>query len=284
MISTGSSTPWDTGGINTMRFVLFIVAVVVAAIVTFLYGTAKRNAAEFRYIVERCSEHVKGRVSQVQPVGQDQFRTIFTITDGEETFEIPYFRNTAVNTFVRDRDYDLYIDREVLKVAMTEEDRNSSGKSHSVRLILIVAVCFIAIFLVFFLQFYRPEYAGTAMVMVMGIIFFLAADFMEKGDTRKMEKTTYVTEARIVDYHITTDDEDGDSYFPIYRYTFGDQEYEAESDVSQRNRSEFRINQEVQIRLDPDNPQNSVIISLEKRSFKMMKLFKFIGDVQALQG
>lgn len=266
-----------------MRFGLFIVAVVVAAIVTFLYGTAKRNAAEFRYLVERCSEHVKGRVSQVQPVGQDSFRTIFTVTDGEETFEIPYFRNTAVNTFVRDREYDLYIDREILKVAMTAEDRNSAAKADSRRLLLIVAICFIGILSVFVLQFYRPEIAGTAMVLVMGVIFFLAADFMEKSDTRKMEKTTYVTEAVIVDYHITTDD-DGTSYFPVYRYTFGDQEYEAESDVSQRNRSEFKINQEVPIRLDPDNPQDSVIISLEKRSFKMMKLFKFLGIGLVLLG
>ena len=259
-----------------MQFALFIVAVIVAAILTYLYGTSKRRSEEFRYIAERCREHVRGHVSQVQPTGHDRFRTIFTVTDGTETFEIPYFRDSAANAFVRVREYDLYIDREILNVAMTVEDRASVGKADSRKLVLIVAFCFIAFFGLFILQFYRPEIVGNAMVMVMGLVFFLVADFASKGDVRNMEKTTYVTEAVIVDYHITTDD-DGTSYFPIYRYTYGDQEYEAESDVSQMNRSEYQINQEVQIRLDPDNPQNSVIIALEKRGFKIMKLFKIIG-------
>ena len=259
-----------------MPFGLFIVAVIVAGIITYLYATAKRNLDEFRYMAERCTEHVKGTVSQVQPTGHNSFRTIFTVTENEEEFEIPYFRDTAENTFVRNREYDLYIDRELLDIAMTEADKDSVNNTDSLKTLRLVAGLFIAIFALMMLYFFNPDMSYVPIILSVGAIFYLVAAFIEKRDVSKMEKTTYLTEATIIDYQVKSDD-DGTSYFPIYRYRYGDQEYEAVSEVSRLNAGEFHRNQEVQIRLDPDDPQNSVIIALEKRGFKITKWFKIIG-------
>lgn len=266
-----------------MPFVLFIMAVVVAAITTYLYVAVNKNIGEMNYMAGRCSEHVRGILTRKQPAANNLFTAIFTVTDGEETYDIPYYRPVGENEFVSGREYDLYVDREVLKIAIREADKNNTENNSSRKLILVTGGFFTAIFVMIGLYIADPDRLKPLLVLGFGLIFYLISAFIEKTDIQKMEETSYVTEAVIVDVRVTRDKE-SESFYPVYRYRFGDQEYEAVSESSMKDRNEFHRNQEVEIRLNPDNPRNSVIVALEKRGLFIIKLFKILGIITTLLG
>ena len=96
--------------------------------------------------------------------------------------------------------------------------------------------------------------------------------------------TSYITEATVVDYSISHDEDGSNIYFPVYEYYYGGVKYTATSSTSQNSREEFRRGQTVQISLDPNNPNNSTMLALAKRETNILKIFKMLGFILIVIG
>ena len=263
---------------NIFLFIILLLAVVG---VTILAANEKKKKEEFDFMASRCSKYVKGTVSQIQQTRDNTYIPLFTIEDGDRTYDLPYFRSTEKDEFVVGREYDLFVDDEELLVAMTDSDHTFRSDNTGLELRIFVGMFFVCVYFIIRLMPANPYIASALVMFTVGASFYTVADIIQKRDDRKKEQNTYITDATIIDYKIDHTD-DGNVYFPVYKYTYGGIEYTATSDVSQKNRNEFRRTQTVQISLDPAHPQNSTILILSQRSDKVLKLFRILGMILVL--
>ncbi|MBQ3375121.1 MAG: DUF3592 domain-containing protein [Erysipelotrichaceae bacterium] len=263
---------------NIFLFIILLLAVVG---VTVLAANEKKRKEEFDFMASRCSKYVKGTVSQIQTTRDNTFIPLFTINDGERTYDLPYYRPTEKDEFIVGREYDLFVDDEELLIAMTDSDRTYKYDNTGIELRIFVGMFFICVYFIIRLMPTNPYLASALVMFTIGASFYMVADIVQKRDDRKKEQNTYITDATIIDYKINHTD-DGNVYFPVYKYTYGGVEYTATSNVSQKNRNEFRRTQTVQISLDPSHPQNSTILILAQRSDKVLKLFRILGMILVL--
>lgn len=266
------------------NFFFFVIALLVLAVVTFLIVNKVRNKREFSYIAQRCSKYVRGTVKQIQYSDRNTFVPVFTVVDEGSVYELPYYRNTAENEFVVGRDYDLFIDNEELMVAMTDSDRRRSDDNTDLYLLLFIAVFTVASILMVILQTRNPELSKDLGIIIGGGAFYGVAEIFDRQRKANKEMTSYITEATVVDYSISHDEDGSNIYFPVYEYYYGGVKYTATSDTSQNSREEFRRGQTVQISLDPNNPNNSTMLALAKRETNILKIFKMLGFILVVIG
>ena len=231
-------------------FLLFLIVAVVIATVVAVFE--KRKKDEFDFMASRCSKYVKGTVSQIQQTKDNACLPIFTINEEGKTYDLPYYRHAEQNEFIIGREYELFVDDEKLLIAMTDSDRTYKNDNTSMELRIFVAGFFFCGYLIYRLMNINPELASAMIVFTVGASFYLVADIMGKRETRRNEQNTYITDATIVGFKVDHDD-DGDSYFPVYKYTYGGIEYTATSDMSMSGPNEYRQNQVVRIALDPSH-------------------------------
>lgn len=144
--------------------------------------------------------------------------------------------------------------------------------------IALPIVSFLLLFLVSWIIIsFDPAYTGGIIPLMLGTTFYLVYFAIDRLGNRKKEQCTYLTTGVIVSKEI---DRNSDYYgeYPIYQYSYGGQEYTVRSNVSD-SRKKTRIGQEVNIFLDPENPENSYIESYDQTLSLIGKIFKWIGMV-----
>ena len=266
------------------NFFFFVIALLVLAVVTFLIVNKVRKKREFSYIAQRCSKYVRGTVKQIQYSDRNTFVPVFTVVDEGSVYELPYYRNTAENEFVVGRDYDLFIDNEELMVAMTDSDRRRSDDNTDLYLLLFIAVFTVASILMVILQTRNPELSKDLGIIICGGAFYGVAEIFDRQRKANKEMTSYITEATVVDYSISHDEDGSNIYFPVYEYYYGGVKYTATSNTAQKNREEYRRGQSIQITLDPNDPGNSTMLAMAKREYSILRIFKLLGFVLVVIG
>ncbi len=256
---------------------VFIVALAVAVIIAVMLATEKRKKTEYDTVAQRCTIPVTGKLANFGGAGM-QLIPRFGFYIDNRYYEVPYYTNTAKNRFVKDREYQLYVDIEKYNVCMTAEEKMSGYNMTGTYVISYVRLFFLAVFGIFFTMKFKPELFAPLVVLTIGLAFIGISALITRISTANREKTTYLTQATVIDYEIKRTDS-GNTYYPIYQYQYGDETYTATSNVSQLNREEFRRNQQIDIYLDPDDPQNSVIVALRTREGTVLKVFRIIGII-----
>ncbi|MBE6125140.1 MAG: DUF3592 domain-containing protein [Erysipelotrichaceae bacterium] len=266
------------------NFFFFVIALIVLAIVTFFILKQVKRKREFGYMASRCSKYVRGTVKQIRYSDRNTFVPVFSIVDEGSVYELPYYRKTAENEFVVGRDYDLFVDTEELMIAMTDSDRKRSEDNTDLYLLLFIAVFTIASILMVILQTRNPDLSKYLGIIIGGGSFYGVAEILDRQRKANRELTSYITDATVVDYSISHDEDGSNIYYPVYAYYYGGVKYTATSNTSQSNREEFRRGQTIQIRLDPNDPGNSTILAMAKREYSILRIFKLLGFVLVVIG
>ena len=120
-----------------------------------------------------------------------------------------------------------------------------------------------------------PEFMGTAICLTIGAVFILVSDTIKQLSIRSKESCTYSTIGVISGYERPNSD---NSFFPVYTYQYGGNEYTVRSNISS-SRHNPGIGEEVDIFLNPDNPQESYLELLTKSTDIICKVFRIVGVV-----
>ncbi len=146
--------------------------------------------------------------------------------------------------------------------------------SRQIKQIVAICVAIIVIGIVGIIVF--PQYKGTFITAMFGLACIIISLVMENGMTSKVENCSYVTTGTIVDYYRKDNQDEADSYFPIYEYTYGDNTYRVRSELSD-NPSKLPEGREVEVYLNPDQPEESYISDTRRNSMRFLKLIRLIG-------
>ena len=114
-------------------------------------------------------------------------------------------------------------------------------------------------------------------IFIGGAICFIVGMVLKNQYISKNEACTYMTEGQIIDLDIKkTTDKNGSTsstYYPVYSYTYGGQEYRIISDQSAKDAWEYKKGQDVTVMLDPERPENSYIKEQEGSLAMAYKIF-----------
>ena len=119
---------------------------------------------------------------------------------------------------------------------------------------------------------------------LMGAAFLIASIIMRKYALANREKCTYLTTATVIEIVSRKSDNSHIYFYPRYSYQYGGKYYYGISDVSSATRGEFHTGQQIDIMLDPDDPDNSRIVKNEKRNQSMTRAMAIIGAVMLALG
>lgn len=140
----------------------------------------------------------------------------------------------------------------------------------------IVAICVAIIVLGTVGIIVFPQYKGTFITAMFGLVCIIVSLVMEKGMTSKVENCSYLTTGTIVDYYRKDNGDEADSFFPVYEYGYGGNTYRVQSELSD-NPSRLPEGREVEVYLNPDQPEESYISDTRRNSMKFLKLIRLIG-------
>ncbi len=138
-----------------------------------------------------------------------------------------------------------------------------------------IVVFIIGFAVIFITSASSPAFMGTAICLTIGTVFILVADAIKKFSNISKENCTYSTLGVISGYSKPDSDS---AAFPVYTYQYGGNEYTVRSNVS----SSFRnpaVGEEVDIFLNPDNPEDSYLEVLTRSTDIICKIFKYTGIV-----
>ena len=118
-----------------------------------------------------------------------------------------------------------------------------------------------------------PRLAGLLFIGI-GLIMLISVAYIVM-DNNKLSKRAIVTTGVVLSYstYFSNDEESSGStmYTPTFEYSFNGKKYTKQSDLSSSSRV-FEIGDEVEILVDPDEPQNALINSFWERWFMAVVL------------
>ncbi|MBR0385479.1 MAG: DUF3592 domain-containing protein [Erysipelotrichaceae bacterium] len=155
---------------------------------------------------------------------------------------------------------------------------NNDNKTRELlKMILIpVGMLFIMVGMTLVFSSFKPELTGGMVPLTIGVVFLLVSNVIQVLGNKKKENCTYYTTARISGFKTESDSDGGTTTYPVYTYSYGGNEYTVRSNVYDY-RMQPRLNQEVNIYLNPEDPENSYIENYDKTLILINKIFRYIG-------
>lgn len=127
-------------------------------------------------------------------------------------------------------------------------------------------------------SFIFTDHMTQIVLITIGLIFMIVARIIETINVGKKERCSYTTFATITGQSAKTDEKGVTSYYPVYTYTFAGKEYTAVSSVTDSTIKK-RFGDEVEIFLNPDDPEDSYIADYQKTVRLLHRIFQIIGVV-----
>ena len=118
-------------------------------------------------------------------------------------------------------------------------------------------------------------------ILAGGVICYIVGMVLKRQYISKNEACSYMTEGEIIDLDIKkTVDKNGSTsstYYPVYQYSYGGNEYRIISDQSAKDAWEYKKGQAVIVMLDPERPENSYMKAQEASLAQAYKIFIGLG-------
>lgn len=146
-----------------------------------------------------------------------------------------------------------------------------------------ILICVALIFAAVAGSFIFTVRMAQIILMTIGLIFMIVARIIETLNIDKKERCSYTTFATITGQSTKTDSKGSTSYYPIYTYTYAGKEYTAVSSTTDSTIKK-RIGDEVEIFLNPDDPEDSYIADYQKTIRLLHRIFQIIGVVLLAAG
>lgn len=138
----------------------------------------------------------------------------------------------------------------------------------------------IVLLLICLLNFSLVQHLSSSIVpLSVGIIFYITGVMLQQVHNRKKERCSYLTTGRIVS--LKRGSGQHPSHYPVYSYSYGGEEFTVKSKVSD-SRNQYKINQEVEVYLDPENPETSYLVFSDETIKLLSAIFRFIGIVWSI--
>ncbi len=116
-----------------------------------------------------------------------------------------------------------------------------------------------------------------------GLIFLVVSRAINYFHLEKKERCSYTTFARIVVYASSTNSDGVESLYPKYSYQYGGREYTVISQLSNSFKQK-PVGTEVEIFLNPDDPEDSYLAHLDTTSIIVMRVFQIVGIILLAAG
>ncbi|MBQ9036481.1 MAG: DUF3592 domain-containing protein [Erysipelotrichaceae bacterium] len=146
-----------------------------------------------------------------------------------------------------------------------------------------ILICVALIFAAVAGSFIFTDHITQIVLMTIGLIFMIVARIIETLNIDKKERCSYTTFATITGQSAKTDSNGSTSYYPVYTYTYAGKEYTTVSSTTDSTIRK-RIGDEVEIFLNPDDPEDSYIADYQKTIQLLQRVFQVIGIILLAAG